>query len=96
MTAMLDTTAAAWKRLDLLASRSCAVVRRVDSDSADTQRLQTLGLCPGRQVEVIRQGNPLIVRVFGSRLGLSAELAARVLVEPCSPRCPCAQAPGQG
>jgi hypothetical protein len=42
----------------------------------------------GRRVELIRSGNPLILKVFGSRLGLSAELASRVHVEVCAPgRC---------
>jgi hypothetical protein len=33
----------------------------------------------------VRAGDPLIVKIFSSRLGLSAELAARVRVEICSP-----------
>jgi len=39
----------------------------------------------GRRVELVRAGNPLILKVFGSRLGISAELAARVEVEVCTP-----------
>ncbi len=72
-------------RLDELAPRVCAVVRSVETDDEDTQRLKTLGVCVGRRVELVRAGNPLIVKIFGSRLGLSAELAARVRVEICSP-----------
>jgi Fe2+ transport system protein FeoA len=36
-------------------------------------------------VELVRAGDPLILKVFGSRLGISAELAARVQVEICQP-----------
>ncbi|HEX7652533.1 MAG TPA: FeoA family protein [Verrucomicrobiae bacterium] len=72
-------------RLDELAPRVCAVVRRVDTDDEDTNRLKTLGVCVGRRVELVRSGNPLILKVFGSRLGIAAELAARVQVEVCSP-----------
>ncbi len=72
-------------RLDELPPRTCAVVRQVDTDDEDTQRLKTLGVCVGRRVELVRAGNPLILKIFGSRLGLSAELAARVRVEICSP-----------
>ena len=72
-------------RLDELPVRTCAVVRQVDTDDEDTQRLKTLGVCLGRRIELVRVGNPLILKIFGSRLGLSAELASRVRVEICSP-----------
>lgn len=72
-------------RLDTLPPRTCAVVRSIATDDEDTQRLKTLGVCVGRRIEVARNGNPLILKIFGSRLGLSAELAARVQVEICTP-----------
>lgn len=72
-------------RLDLLPLRVCAVVRSVETEDEDTQRLKTLGVCVGRRVELVRIGDPLILKVFGSRLGLSAELARRVQVEVCQP-----------
>jgi len=72
-------------RLDKLPVRTCAVVRSVSTDDEDTQRLKTLGVCVGRRVELARVGNPLILKIFGSRLGISAELAARVQVEVCTP-----------
>ena len=72
-------------RLDALPPRVCAVVRSVMTDDEDTQRLKTLGVCVGRRLELVRAGNPLILKIFGSRLGLSAELAARVTVEVCQP-----------
>jgi len=72
-------------RLDRLPPGMCAVVRRIESEDEDIQRLKTLGICVGRRVELVKAGDPLIVRVFGSRLGLSAELASRVWLEACSP-----------
>ena len=72
-------------RLDELPVRVCAVVRRVDTDDEDTNRLKTLGICLGRRVELVRVGDPLILKIFGSRLGLSASLATRVHVEICKP-----------
>ena len=72
-------------RLDELPPRVCAVVRSVETGDEDTNRLKTLGVCVGRRVELVRAGNPLILKIFGSRLGLSAELAARVRVEVCQP-----------
>jgi len=76
---------AATVRLDELPPRVCAVVRQVDTEDEDMQRLKTLGVCVGRRVELVRAGNPLILKIFGSRLGVSAELAARVRVEICQP-----------
>ena len=72
-------------RLDELPPRVCAVVRSIATDDEDTRRLKTLGVCVGRRVELVRAGNPLILKIFGSRLGISAELAARVRVEVCQP-----------
>ncbi len=72
-------------RLDQLPPRVCAVVRSIATDDEDTKRLKTLGVCVGRRVELVRAGNPLILKIFGSRLGLSAELAMRVTVEVCQP-----------
>jgi Fe2+ transport system protein FeoA len=72
-------------RLDELPLRVCAVVRSISTDDEDTQRLKTLGVCVGRRVELVRTGNPLILKIFGSRLGISAELASRVRVEVCTP-----------
>jgi len=72
-------------RLDELPAHVCAVVRSIATDDEDTQRLKTLGVCMGRRVEIVRTGDPLILKVFGSRLGLSATLATRVRVEICQP-----------
>jgi ferrous iron transport protein A len=82
-------------RLDALPPRQCAVVRRIETDGDDVERLKTLGICVGRRLEVVRTGDPLVVRVFGSRLGLSASLAARVWLEVCTPdHCAMREAPG--
>ena len=78
-------TTAKLVRLDALPPRTCAVVRSITTDDEDTQRLKTLGVCLGRRVELIRTGDPIILKVFSSRLGISAELATRVQVEICQP-----------
>jgi Fe2+ transport system protein FeoA len=77
-------------RLDELPLRACAIVRRIETDGEEVQRLKSLGLCVGRQVEVVKSGDPLIVKIFGSRIGLSASLAAHVWLEVCAPN-HCAQ-----
>lgn len=72
-------------RLDNLPPRVCGIVRNIETDDEEIQRLKTLGVCVGRRVELMRGGDPLILKVFGSRLGLSAALAACVRVEVCEP-----------
>ena len=40
--------------LDKLAPRVCAVVRSIETDDEEMQRLKTLGVCVGRRVELVR------------------------------------------
>jgi len=70
----------------------CGIIREIETEDEDTQRLKTLGICAGRRVELVHSGDPLILKIFGSRLGLAATLAARVRVEICQPDS-CAQRP---
>jgi len=72
-------------RLNELPPQICGIIRDIETDDEETQRLKTLGVCAGRRVELVRAGDPLILKIFGSRLGLSAALARRVRVEICSP-----------
>ena len=74
-------------RLGELPPKVCAVVRRIETEDDTMERLKALGICAGRQVELVKRGDPLIVRVYGSRLGISERLANRVLVEPCASGC---------
>ena len=72
-------------RLNELPARLCGIVREIETDDEETARLKTLGVCCGRRVELVRSGDPLILKIFGTRLGLSGALAARVRVEICAP-----------
>lgn len=58
-------------------------ITEVVVEETDARRLKALGLCVGRTVRMVSAGNPLIVQVLGSRVGLSAVLAAQVNVEAC-------------
>lgn len=62
----------------------CGTVREVRVADEDGQRLKAMGLCEGRRVMLVRRGDPLILRVLGSRIGLSARLADHVRVEACA------------
>ncbi len=56
------------------------MVAQVTIDGVDADRLQAMGLCRGRRIELVKAGDPLIVRVLGSRVGLAERLAAGVMV----------------
>lgn len=71
-------------RLDELPEARCATVCEVRSGFAEVVRLKAMGVCRGRRVRVMRRGDPLILEVLGTRLGLSSRLAAQVDVEPCT------------
>jgi Fe2+ transport system protein FeoA len=57
-------------------------VERIESDETAVQRLMAMGLCVGREIEIIRHGNPLIVELLGARIGVSARVARNIVVEP--------------
>lgn len=57
------------------------IVEVIDAEG-QSKRMCELGLCPGKQVRVVRRGNPGIVQAGESRFALSAELQQRVLVRP--------------
>jgi Fe2+ transport system protein FeoA len=61
----------------------CGRVCEVAAGGAEADQLMAMGVCAGRRVQVVKHGDPLILRVLGSRIGVSARLAARVIVVPC-------------
>ncbi|MGD9854202.1 MAG: ferrous iron transport protein A [Planctomycetaceae bacterium] len=62
--------------------RSSVVCRQVDGDGPEVTRLKRMGICVGRRLEIVHAGDPMILCVAGTRVGLSRKLAACVLVEP--------------
>lgn len=56
------------------------MVTEVELEGADAVRLQAMGICRGRRIELVKGGDPMIVRVLGTRVGLAGRLAARVMV----------------
>lgn len=61
------------------------MVRHLTLSDSDDNRLRTLGICPGRRVWMVRRGDPMVLKVMGTRIGLAAELARHVTVEVCAP-----------
>ena len=66
--------------LNELPSGTRAIVQRIDAADESIQRLMAMGLCVGREIEIVRQGNPLIVRMLGARIGVSGRVAKHVFV----------------
>ena len=69
------------QHLNDLPSGTRAVVERIDANDDAMQRLMAMGLCVGREIEVVRQGNPLVVRMLGARIGVSSRLARHVVIK---------------
>jgi Fe2+ transport system protein FeoA len=65
-----------------LRAHDAARIVAIDGDQDNVERLKALGLCVGRRIELIKAGDPLVVRVIGARVGLSAQLASMVRIEP--------------
>ena len=77
------------RRLDEMAVHQHCVVHDIEAPDDEMERLMSMGVCRGRAITLIQRGDPLILKVFGSRLGVSARLARRVLVNCCAPdACP--------
>jgi len=67
---------------------ACCVVSGVDTDP-ELERLKSMGICLGRTLEVVKAGDPMILKVYGTRIGISARLAEQIQVHMCgsSSRC---------
>lgn len=65
-----------------LGSRDLAtlIVEKLNLDLAPANRLKSLGVFEGQQIELTRKGNPLIVKAAGSRVAIAADLAKFILV----------------
>lgn len=53
---------------------------QVHAEGENAVRLKRLGLCEGRIVELVGQGDPMVLRIGASRVGLSRQLAKLVTV----------------
>ncbi len=71
------------QRLDLVDAGHCAKILDVQAGEAEIDQLKAMGVCSGRRIMVVQAGDPMILKVLGSRIGLSARLAKRVYVEAC-------------
>lgn len=73
--------------LTSLFPHQCGRVDSVEAQDSDLERLMAMGVCGGRLIELVQVGDPLILRVYGTRVGVSARLAERIRVIPCEAIC---------
>lgn len=66
---------------ELLAGQA-ARIRHVTGNPDHVHRLEELGLRGGTRIEMVRQGNPCILRVACGKLCLRTDERLHVLVEP--------------
>jgi len=72
-----------WLHLDQIQPEHCGMVAAVRAGAEELDRLKSMGVCVGRRLMLVRAGDPMIVKVLGSRIGISARLANQVMVLPC-------------
>ena len=56
------------------------LVQQIEDRGEETIRLKRLGICQNRRLQVLNTGDPMIVRVVGTRVGISRQLAGHVAV----------------
>ena len=58
---------------------------RLDASGDDSIRMKRLGICEKRSLEIVNCGDPMIVKVCGSQIGISRQLAGLVTVRQLEP-----------
>ena len=58
-----------------------ARVLRFATECQETARLREMGICEGATVTVVRDGDPLVVRVEEARFGIGRQAAMRVMCD---------------
>lgn len=64
-----------------MAKSERGTIRSITADGEELERLAGLGLCAGRRVELVKVGHPMILRVYGTQIGLSQELASNIEID---------------
>ncbi len=60
-----------------------AVVHMTELESDEREALSALGLHEDASFELCKQGQPCIIQVEATRLGLSQEITSRIMVRRC-------------
>ena len=62
--------------------KGSARVTNIDDAGPMSARLESLGICVGRTLRLVKTGELFIVNVYGSRLGIAREVAKLIKVTP--------------
>ena len=60
-------------KLSEIARSGVFYVQHIENRGEETIRLKRLGICEQRKLEVLQTGDPMIVRVVGTRIGVSRD-----------------------
>ncbi len=72
----------AFKTLLDVAEGEEVVVKRILGGRGIRTRLEGLGIVPGQRIRVLKSGwGPLLVEVYGRKIGIGRGQAAKILVE---------------
>ena len=55
-------------------------IKLLDMPQETASRLAGLGICEGRNIHIVKKGEPYIVRTYGSRVGIASSLAHLIQV----------------
>jgi Fe2+ transport system protein FeoA len=69
--------------LSQLREREKAVVHMTELESDEREALSAMGLHENASFELCQQGQPCIIQVEATRLGLSQEITSRIMVRRC-------------
>lgn len=58
------------------------VCASIDGPQDSVLRMRSLGICVGRPIDLVSDGDPMIIRVGTAQIGLSRYLANHVVVHP--------------
>ena len=70
--------------LSQLREREHAVMHVTDLDQDERDALVALGMHDDATFELCQQGQPCIIQIEATRLGLSRELTSRIMVRRCA------------
>lgn len=71
--------------MNQLKAGASARIRRLAASPEDSTRLRELGFCEDQEIKLVSRQANVICQICNARLGISAQLAGSILVEPLRP-----------
>lgn len=70
-------------KLSEMNSGNSARIVSMLSQAEELVRIQAMGVCKGRVIEIERSNDPMIIKVHNSRIAIATSLAEQITVEKC-------------